>query len=152
MYRVAVVNSLSSGKHFTLEQLSVMHSVSAIHPHPILCHCGTIVCTIHLSMLVHSSHLQITSPVPMKGRCHHSITATSLGPGLTEVLVFGGSRQLYGNPIAETTILRFGTDRSRYLTLHKIITSDVGKGCFSPGRISACTSNVTKLGLQVTVC
>ncbi len=44
----------------------------------------------------------------MTPRLLHSITATSLGPGLTEVLVFGGSRELLGDPIAETTILRFG--------------------------------------------
>ncbi len=39
------------------------------------------------------------------------MTATSLGPGLTEVLVFGGSVKwplLKGNTIAETTILKFG--------------------------------------------
>ncbi|XP_064393408.1 uncharacterized protein LOC135340916 isoform X2 [Halichondria panicea] len=47
------------------------------------------------------------TPASMTPRLLHSITATSLGPGLTEVLVFGGSRELLGDPIAETTILRF---------------------------------------------
>ena len=44
----------------------------------------------------------------MTPRFLHSITATSLGPGLTEVLVFGGLRKVGGDAIAETTILRFG--------------------------------------------
>ncbi len=44
----------------------------------------------------------------MTPRYYHSITATSLGPGLTEVLVFGGRWKWLGDAIAETTILRFG--------------------------------------------
>ena len=60
-------------------------------------------------MSVHSSHLQVTPPESVRGRYCHSITATSLGPGLTEVLVFGGSLEWPGgDSIAETTILRFG--------------------------------------------
>ena len=43
----------------------------------------------------------------MTPRYYHSIT-TSLGPGLTEVLVFGGKREWRGDVIAETTVLRFG--------------------------------------------
>ncbi len=43
----------------------------------------------------------------MTPRYFHSITATSLGPGLTEVLVFGSISKYYKN-VAETTILRFG--------------------------------------------
>ena len=54
-----------------------------------------------------SSHLQVTHE-SVRGRYGHSITATSLGPGLTEVLVFGGRLKLTGVPLAETTILRFG--------------------------------------------
>ncbi len=49
----------------------------------------------------------MTPPESMTPRYYHSISATSLGPGLTEVLVFGGL-QKGGYPIAETTILRFG--------------------------------------------
>ncbi len=52
--------------------------------------------------------LQVTPPESVTPRCVHSITATSLGPGLTEVLVFGGKQTFLGNPIADTTILRFG--------------------------------------------
>ena len=70
--------------------------------------CGTSMYITHPSMSVHSSHLQVTPPESVRGRCDHSITATSLGPGLTEVLMFGGQLKLLGAPIAETTILRFG--------------------------------------------
>ncbi len=53
--------------------------------------------------------LQVTPPKSVKPRYWHSITATSLGQGLIEVLVFGGSRGWpYVKPVAETTILRFG--------------------------------------------
>ena len=57
------------------------------------------------------SEFQLTPPKPLKPRCHHSITATRVGPGLTEVLIFGGSRMPQPSAkdsIAETTILRFG--------------------------------------------
>ena len=65
--------------------------------------------TFRLTMSVHSSHLQVTPPESVRGRYGHSITATSLGPGLTEVLMFGGSLKWPGGaPTAETTILRFG--------------------------------------------
>ncbi|XP_064393791.1 kelch domain-containing protein 2-like [Halichondria panicea] len=50
---------------------------------------------------------EVTPPESMTPRFLHSITATSLGPGLTEVLVFGGLRKVGGDAIAETTILRF---------------------------------------------
>ncbi len=50
----------------------------------------------------------MTPPESVTPRWGHSITATSLGPGLTEVLVFGGRREKWGVEIAETTILRFG--------------------------------------------
>ncbi len=50
----------------------------------------------------------MTPPESVTPRCVHSITATSLGPGLTEVLVFGGRLERLGDKIAETTILRFG--------------------------------------------
>ena len=39
---------------------------------------------------------------------YQSITATSLGPGLTEVLLFGGRLEYWGDLVAETTILIFG--------------------------------------------
>ncbi|XP_064386991.1 uncharacterized protein LOC135335428 isoform X2 [Halichondria panicea] len=50
---------------------------------------------------------EVTPPESMTPRYYHSITATSLGPGLTEVLVFEGHREWGGNDLAETTILRF---------------------------------------------
>ncbi len=62
-------------------------------------------CTHH-SLYFHS--MQVTLPESMVSRYVHSTTATSLGPGLTEVLMFGGTRTVRGAIIAETTILRFG--------------------------------------------
>ena len=61
-------------------------------------------------------YLQVTPPESVKPRYLHSTTATSLGPGLTEVLMCGGCPELPENPktnddlkpTAETTILRFG--------------------------------------------
>ncbi len=50
----------------------------------------------------------MTPPESVTPRCGHSITATSLGPGLTEVLVFGGIMLETIGTVAETTILRFG--------------------------------------------
>ncbi|XP_064393335.1 myosin heavy chain, muscle-like [Halichondria panicea] len=50
---------------------------------------------------------EVTPPESMTPRYSHSITATSLGPGLTEVLVFGGKWEWWGDAIARTTILRF---------------------------------------------
>ncbi|XP_064393444.1 uncharacterized protein LOC135340943 isoform X2 [Halichondria panicea] len=49
---------------------------------------------------------EVTPPESMTPRHYHSITATSLGPGLTEVLVFGGLQKNY-TTVAKTTILRF---------------------------------------------
>ncbi|XP_064393177.1 uncharacterized protein LOC135340747 isoform X2 [Halichondria panicea] len=49
---------------------------------------------------------EVTLSESMTPRYFHSITATSLGPGLTEVLVFGSISKYYKN-VAETTILRF---------------------------------------------
>ncbi|XP_064393619.1 uncharacterized protein LOC135341072 isoform X2 [Halichondria panicea] len=50
---------------------------------------------------------EVTPPKSMTPRYYHSITATSLGPGLTDdVLVFGGHLYTYEN-VADTTILRF---------------------------------------------
>ena len=61
-------------------------------------------------MSVHSSHLQVTPPESVKRRCDHSITASRLGPGITKVLVFGGTHDLGGAraTIAETATLEFG--------------------------------------------
>ncbi len=49
----------------------------------------------------------MTPPESFTPRYFHSITATSLGPGLTEVLVFGGRLKTH-KTVAETTILTFG--------------------------------------------
>ena len=80
--------------------------------------CGISMYISHSSMSVHSSHLQVTPPESVRGRLGHSITATSLGPGLTEVLMFGGQLKWpVGAPIAETTILRFGEGIDMHPTL-----------------------------------
>ncbi len=63
---------------------------------------------------------QVTPPESMTPRHSHSITAISLGPGLTEVLVFGGLQRFGENPIAETTILRFGKE---YISFAKFTPS-----------------------------
>ncbi len=58
----------------------------------------------------------------MTPRYQYSITATSLRPGLTEVLVFGGRRKMWvGDAIAETTILRFG----KQLLVHVVMATIV---------------------------
>ena len=59
-------------------------------------------------MSLHSSHLQVTPPESVKQRYRHSITASRLGPGLTKVLMFGGSHEFVGDAIAETFTLEFG--------------------------------------------
>ncbi|XP_064393334.1 kelch domain-containing protein 2-like [Halichondria panicea] len=49
---------------------------------------------------------ELVTPESVKPRYFHSITATSLGLGLTEVLVFGGRLENH-RTVDETTILRF---------------------------------------------
>ena len=68
--------------------------------------------TLHIYL----PHTQVTLPESVKPRFKHSTTATNLGQGLTEVLMFGGFLEWPENaktaddlkPVAETTILRFG--------------------------------------------
>ncbi len=64
-------------------------------------------CTHH-SQALYFHTIQVAPPESMKPRHSHSLTTTSLGPGLTEVLLFGGQHKFGGDLIAETTILRFG--------------------------------------------
>lgn len=51
---------------------------------------------------------EMTVPESIKPHHCQSTTATSLGSGLTEVLMFGGKLSGIGAPTANTTILRFG--------------------------------------------
>ena len=58
-------------------------------------------------------YFQVLLPTPIKNRFWHTITATDLGPGLSEVLVFGGcmewpEKNLSLMPISETELLNFG--------------------------------------------
>ena len=77
--------------------------------------CGEI-CTSPLFQFV-----QLNLPDGVQSRCYHTITAISLGPGLTEATVFGGcSKWIPGvtyaehskHSIAETTVLQFGEHHS----------------------------------------
>ena len=55
---------------------------------------------------VFTIHVQVHDP-SLQPRANHSATAVSLGPGLTEVAIFGGlNERLY--TVANTTVLRFG--------------------------------------------
>jgi hypothetical protein len=50
----------------------------------------------------------------LKARCAHSLTAFSLGPGLTEVVEFGGTSEPLTETqpkIADTTLLQFSEDK-----------------------------------------
>ena len=57
------------------------------------------------------NHVQVTGS--QKSRWRHSLTATSLGPGLTEVIEFGGTSYPWTGSddtqpkIADTTLLQF---------------------------------------------
>ena len=46
-------------------------------------------------------------------RNRHSLTAFSLGPGVTEVMEFGGSDEQYvdSEPMADTTLLQFSKSK-----------------------------------------
>ena len=52
---------------------------------------------------------------------YHSITAISLGPGLTEVLVFGGKQEVGRDPLAETTVLRFSEQLLVHVAMATIV-------------------------------
>ena len=59
----------------------------------------------------------------LKPRAGHSLTAISLGPGLTEVVEFGGSPEPWtGCPVsqpkmADTTLLQFSECAHNYITI-----------------------------------
>ena len=52
--------------------------------------------------------LQLPVPEGFQPRFYHSLTATSLAPGITVVTAFGGLRKYFSDRIAETTLLQFG--------------------------------------------
>ena len=86
--------------------LYLFHTVHGLSDDLFRIHSTTVHSTFIYQSIIFILCLQVTPPESMTPRFLHSITATSLGPGLTEVLVFGGLSE--GDPIAETTILRFG--------------------------------------------
>ena len=59
--------------------------------------------------------------VPLKARWSHSLTAISLGPGLTEVLEFGGSPDPFTGSgvtqpkMADTTLLEFSECHTTFI-------------------------------------
>ena len=81
---------------------------------PALCVCPYYSCLNVITMQV---------SVTLKARYGHSLTAFSLGPGLTEVVEFGGSPEpLTGSDetqtkIADTTLLQFGECAHNYTTI-----------------------------------
>ena len=93
------------------------------------------------------SHVQVTVP-SLQSRSHHSATAFSLSPGLTEVTLFGGYSECPSNfkspadltPIANTTVLRFGKYTSCVLYCHimrwkhRLLLCVMSQGCSSRGR------------------
>ncbi len=80
----------------------------------------------------------MTPPESVTPRCWHSITATSLGPGLTEVLVFGGQQTFRGNSIADTTILRFGEQLLVCTCSHGNTLSDRHNTCVNDSECIYC--------------
>ena len=68
-------------------------------------------------------HVQVTVP-SLQSRFHHSATAFSLSPGLTEVTIFGGCPNWPINyksdvdlpQIANTTVLRFGESHLMFVS------------------------------------
>ena len=61
--------------------------------------------------------------VTLKARAGHSLTAFSLGPGLTEVVEFGGSSDPSTGSnetqpkMADTTLLQFSESAHNYITI-----------------------------------
>ena len=61
--------------------------------------------------------------VTLKARWHHSLTAFSLGPGLTEVVEFAGSPESWTGSsetqpeMADTTLLQFSECAHNYITI-----------------------------------
>ena len=93
------------------------------------------------------SHVQVTVP-SLQSRSDHSATAFSLGPGQTEITLFGGYSEWPSNLksfddftlIANTTVLRFGEYTSCVLYCrvmrwkHRLLLCVMLQGCSSRGR------------------
>ena len=52
--------------------------------------------------------VQVTVPQEMGLRCEHTATVFGSGPNFRMVVMFGGRRELGGDPIAETTLFYLG--------------------------------------------
>ena len=49
-------------------------------------------------------------------RFEHGAAPLTISPECTEVVLFGGKPEMFGTPIADTTVLRFG----KFLIIHSI--------------------------------
>ena len=52
--------------------------------------------------------VQVTLPQEMGPRRYHTATVFGSGPNFRMVVMFGGKRELWGDPIADTTLLHVG--------------------------------------------
>ena len=52
--------------------------------------------------------VQVTLPQEMERRFDHTATVFGSGPNFRMVVMFGGMRELWREPIAETTLLHLG--------------------------------------------
>ena len=52
--------------------------------------------------------VQVTLPQEMGQRYDHTATVFGSGPNFRMVVMFGGKRDIMGDPIAETTLLHLG--------------------------------------------
>ena len=72
---------------------------------------STRLCVLNYSSICHLS-MQLTGHWSFQPRFNHSLTATSLAPGITVVTSFGGAKKWGINRIAETALLQFGKCQS----------------------------------------
>ena len=101
--------------------LYLFHTVHGLSDDLFRIHSTTVHSTFIYQSIIFILCLQVTPPESMTPRYSHSITATSLGPGLTEVLVFGGKWEWWGDAIARTTILRFGEQLLVHVAMATIV-------------------------------
>ena len=57
-----------------------------------------------------TSHIQVALPDAILPRWHHTATVFGSGPDCRQLLLWGGEKKFFENPIGETTLLNFGED------------------------------------------
>ena len=60
--------------------------------------------------------VQVTLPQEMVPRCDHTATVLGSGPNFRMVVMFGGEKEVLGDPIAETILLHLGECTVRNIT------------------------------------